>query len=356
MRPKDRFLAALARKPVDRVPMFDFLFQQPLFMRLIGRTPDTYNGKDVMDLTVALGLDGTCVTFCAPTGWEAERLSENVYKDEWGTTFEKNSASWPIDAPIAYPLKSRLDLQGYTPPDPWAAGRLAEVETALEINRRLGGKAVAVMGSVEGPLTRAWLLTGYENICMSLYDDPAFVAELAAMAVTFGVAAITQMAKAGIDGIIVSEDLGTSAGGMMSLGHFRAIFKPALAKLCSHGKGLGLPVMLHSCGRIYDYLDDLAELDIDAIHPLQRTAGMDLGKVKREYGGRFCIVGNIDSSRTLPMGTPEEVETEVRQAIAIAGPGGGYILASDHSLHDGIPVDNILRMFEAGRRLGQYEQ
>ena len=79
---------------------------------------------------------------------------------------------------------------------------------------------------------------------------------------------------------------------------------------------------------------------------------MDLGWAKDNYGNRFCIIGNIDSSRTLPFGSREEVEAEVRAAIDVAAPGGGYILASDHSLHDGIPVQNALALFSAGRSHG----
>ena len=114
-----------------------------------------------------------------------------------------------------------------------------------------------------------------------------------------------------------------------------------------------VPVLLHSCGQITEYLADLAQTRIAAVHPLQRTAGMDLRRVKEEYGDRFCIIGNIDSSRTLPYGTIAEVEAEVRQAIDIAAPGGGFVLASDHSLHDGIPVENITAMFRAGAEYGR---
>jgi uroporphyrinogen decarboxylase len=91
---------------------------------------------------------------------------------------------------------------------------------------------------------------------------------------------------------------------------------------------------------------------INSVHPLQRTAGMDLRAVKAEYGKRLCLIGNIDSTRTLPYGTPGEVAAEVRQAIDVAAPGGGFILASDHSLHDGIPLENILEMFRIGREYG----
>jgi uroporphyrinogen decarboxylase len=122
--------------------------------------------------------------------------------------------------------------------------------------------------------------------------------------------------------------------------------------LVEYVDGLGVPVLLHSCGHITDYLGDLAQIKIAAVHPLQRTAGMDLRQFKEKYGRRFCIIGNIDSSRTLPFGAPADVAAEVREAIDIAAPGGGYILASDHSLHDGISIENILEMFRVGREYG----
>jgi len=354
MTPKQRFLLALKRQPVDRVPLFDFLFQRPLFTSLIGRTPDAYNARDAMDLTVTMGLDGVWIPYGCFSGWSPEKVSERAYKDEWGTTFQPDCASWPIDAPIAFPLRTREDLRNYVIPDPLADGRLDHIQTALEMNRALGDEAVAVLGGVTGPLTLAWFLIGYENICLSLYDDRGFLAELAAIAVDFNVKAIDRMAKAGVDAMILSDDYGASSQGLLRLDHFRALYKPALKKTIDRIKSHNLPVLLHCCGRVYDYLDDMVEIGIDAYHPLQRTAGMDLAAVKNKYGNRICLVGNIDSSRTLPFGTPEEIEAETREALRIAAPGYGYILASDHSLHDGIPVKNILHMFEVARQYGTY--
>ncbi len=354
MRPKDRFLAALKRQPVDRVPLFDFLFQRPLFQELIGRSPNSYNARDAMDLTVALGLDGVWIPYGCFSGWSPEKLTDRVYKDEWGTTFQQDDAAWPIDAPIAFPLKSRDDLRHYVPPDPMAEGRLDEINTAVAMNRALGEKAVAVLGGVTGPLTLTWFLIGYENLCMCLYDDPPFLQDLVEIAVDFAVKGINRMAEAGVDAMILSDDYGASAQGLLRPQQFKAIYKPGLKKITDCIKANHLPVFLHCCGRVYDYLDDMVQIGVEAYHPLQRTAGMDLARVKKQYGDRLCLVGNIDSSRTLPFGTPEQVEAETLEALRIAAPGFGYILASDHSLHDGIPVKNILRMFNVARKHGVY--
>jgi uroporphyrinogen decarboxylase len=354
MLPKERFLLALKRQPVDKVPLFDFLFQRPLFTELVGRTPATYNARDAIDLTVAMGLDGVWIPYGCYSGWSAEKITERVYKDEWGTTFQQDDASWPIDAPIAFPLKSRKDLRNYVPPEPMAEGRLDEINTAVAMKRALGERAIAVLGGVNGPLTITWFLIGYENICLRLYDDPGFLHELVEIAVDFDVKAIQRMAQAGVDAMILADDYGSSAQGLLRLDQFRAIYKPGLKIIIDCIKSNNLPVFLHSCGRVYDYLDDLVEIGIEAYHPVQRTAGMDLATVKRKYGDSICLVGNIDSSRTLPFGTPEQIEAETREALRIAAPGYGYILASDHSLHDGIPVNNIRLMFDIAREHGRY--
>ncbi|MFA5865528.1 MAG: uroporphyrinogen decarboxylase family protein [Phycisphaerae bacterium] len=354
MKPKERFLSAIYRRPVDRVPLFDFLFQRPLYTRLIGRTPEAYNACDAMDLTMALRLDGVWIPYGCFSGWSPKMLADNIYKDEWGTTFQQNDSSWPIDAPIDYPLTSKKNLTKYRPPDPQADGRLNEINTALAINKVRGNNAVAVLGGVGGPLTISWMLVGYERICLNLYDDPGFLEQVVQMAVDFAVVAVDRMAQAGVDGMIVSEDLGSSAGGLISLKHFRRIYLPALTKIVHCIKDHQLPVILHSCGRIYDYLDDLAALEIDALHPLQRTAGMDLARIKKAYGHRMCLIGNIDSSRTLPFGSKSDIERETRETISIGAPGYGYILASDHSLHDGIPVESIIHMFDVAYNQGMY--
>ena len=345
----ERFLAALRGEQPDRVPLIDFLFQQPLFEALIGRRPEGYNGRDAVACALALDHDGVWLPFGGFSGYQPEELALNVYRDEWGTIYQKGEASWPIDAPIDYPIKVRADLKGYVPPDPSLPGRADEIVAAREMDH----DEIALLGGVQGPLTTLWLLMGYEAISYALYDDPALIDELCALSNAFFQEAARRSVEAGCVGIWVSEDLGDSSRGFFSLDHYRRHFLPPFAELVEYIDGLGVPSLLHSCGRISAYLDDLAQTRIASVHPLQRTAGMDLATVKARYGDRFCIIGNIDSSRTLPYGTPDDVAAEVRAAIDVAAPGGGYILGSDHSLHDGIPVENIVTMFRVAAEYGR---
>ena len=129
---------------------------------------------------------------------------------------------------------------------------------------------------------------------------------------------------------------------------------PYLPDLVDTSHGLGVPVLLHSCGHILAYLPDLAQTHASPrFTRCSAPPGWTCATIKEQYGSGFCLIGNIDSSRTLPFGTPDEVAAEVREAIAIAAPGGGYVLASDHSLHDGIPLENILALRDAGLEFGR---
>lgn len=347
--PRERFLTALNGGIPDRVPLFDFLFQEPLYEKLIGHRPGSYNGPDALELARKLGHDAIWVPLAGFQGYSPEWIDDRTYRDEWGCTFVRSNVSWPIDSPIAYPIITREDFEKYRCPDPLLPGRDLDLKQTLENNR---DSKLAITCGIQGPLTTAWLLMGFENICYALYDDPALLESVFAMSNEFFKKAARIAVECGIDGIWISEDLGDSKSVLFSRDLYVKHFYPYFRDLVSYVDSLGVPALLHSCGQISEYLDLIADTKIRSIHPLQRTAGMDIAKVKRDYGKRFCIIGNIDSSRTLPFGSTDDVRAEVRAAIAAAAPGGGYVLASDHSLHDGIPLENIEAMFDEGLRAG----
>jgi uroporphyrinogen decarboxylase len=101
-------------------------------------------------------------------------------------------------------------------------------------------------------------------------------------------------------------------------------------------------------------MDPLVDSDIDGLDPLEPVAGMDIGRVKREYGRRICLVGNVDCSYLLSFGTPDQVVEAVKETIAKGSPGGGHILASSNSIHPGVNPQNYLAMIKAARKYGRY--
>ena len=99
----------------------------------------------------------------------------------------------------------------------------------------------------------------------------------------------------------------------------------------------------------------LLDAGFDGIHPIQPQC-MDIGQMKEDFGKRTCLLGNIDCGFLLVQGTPEEVRQSVKETIAQAAPGGGYIISSSNSIHPGCKPENYLAMVEAAREYGHYPE
>jgi uroporphyrinogen decarboxylase len=114
-------------------------------------------------------------------------------------------------------------------------------------------------------------------------------------------------------------------------------------------------IFFHTCGGIYPLIPIFVECGLDILDPLQTTAaGMDLDRIKREFGDRLAFHGGIDIQQVMPFGTVDQVREEVRLRIRQLAPGGGFILAPCHAFQDDTPPENIVAMYEAGREFGRY--
>lgn len=132
---------------------------------------------------------------------------------------------------------------------------------------------------------------------------------------------------------------------------FREFLAPYLKRMIDLCHGAGLKFMLHSCGAIRELIPDLIALGVDILDPIQVAAkNMDPAALKREFGGRLAFHGGVCTQRTLPFGTPAEVQAAVRDRIATLGAGGGYVLASSHDISADTPPDNIVAMYDLGLR------
>jgi len=135
---------------------------------------------------------------------------------------------------------------------------------------------------------------------------------------------------------------------------FREFILPRLKRFVDAVHEEGGYIIKHTDGNIWPLLDMMVDTGIDAINPIEPVAGMDIGEVKRQYGARICLAGNIDCTGVLPHGTEEGVTEAVKETIAKAGPGGGFILSSSNSIHPGVKPENYLSMLKAGRKFGNY--
>ena len=101
-------------------------------------------------------------------------------------------------------------------------------------------------------------------------------------------------------------------------------------------------------------IDMIMETGIDGLNPIEPAAGMDIGYVKRKYGDRVCIVGNIDCGELLSRRPVGEVIAAVKKCIAEAAPGGGFMISSSNSIHSSVRPENYRAMVETAKAIGSY--
>jgi len=352
MTSKERVLSALQHKIPDRVPVFEFVYSRPLFREILGYVPETYNSEDVVRLYQKMGYDLCFCPFGGQGGFQMKTGLDGMYQDEWHVTYCKNDSSWPIDAPVGFPIKDRNDWNNYTMPDPKQPSRLDGIKTAVRLGKE---KDMAIAGSVRGPYSSAMLLMGMEHLSISFYDEPELVSEIMTKCVDFYIEGGLRMINAGADIILIADDYGSISGPLLSPSLFREFIVPQVTRMVEAFRKLGAPVIFHSDGNIRKLTDDLVDTGITALNPVERAAGMDLSEIKKVYGKRISIVGNVDNKNTLVNGSISDVELEVKECIDIAAEGGGYILCSDHSVHDDTPNENVFAMIEACNKYGWYK-
>ena len=106
-----------------------------------------------------------------------------------------------------------------------------------------------------------------------------------------------------------------------------------------------MPVFMHTDGNINTVMERIVDCGFDGLQSLQPSAGMDIAQIKKEYGTRLCLMGNVDLDRLLPFGTPEEVSRQVAWLCETINQDGGYILSTCNILTNIIPVENVYAMY-----------
>lgn len=150
--------------------------------------------------------------------------------------------------------------------------------------------------------------------------------------------------------VITGTDFGTQRGPFISLDAYREMYKPYHKRVNDliHSK-TKWKTFIHSCGSNWDIMPDLIEAGFDIFNPVQCSAAkMDPKDLKREFGKEIVFWGGgVDTQKTLPFGTPEEVYREVRERIDIFAPGGGFVFNTIHNVQGNTPIDNVIAMFKA---------
>ncbi len=197
-------------------------------------------------------------------------------------------------------------------------------------------------------------IMGYETFCYMLADNPELVARMFARVGQLWHAIYTEVAPLPeVKALWLADDIAYGQGLMFAPGVMREHLFPWYRRIGEVASDCDKPLLFHSDGDLRPVLPDLMSCGIKAIQPIERK-GMDIVELKRDYGGRLCLVGNIDLSYTLTLGTPDDVRAEVYERIRTVGPGGGYCVGSSNTVTNYVPLENFRAMLEATFEYGRY--
>lgn len=199
-----------------------------------------------------------------------------------------------------------------------------------------------------------WWLMGFENYAFALADNPGLVERMHERIAAIQARVVERALEHRCVGLVWhADDMAYRTGLMVSPAILRRYIFPMYARMNEMCRQRGVLTVFHSDGKMDDLMEDIIAAGFDAFNPIEPVA-MDIRALKQRVGGRLSLIGNVDLSYTLTMGTPAEVEAEVRDLIRDLAPGGGYALASANSIPEYVPWENFVAMHAAWVRYGRY--
>lgn len=313
--PRERFMAALDRRPlVGRVPHFELVFFLTLeAFGMIHPSHQYYVQWDQMDD-------------------KERRLHREYYADCYIRTAEQYEHS---------------AIMVHNPHD------LEECLRVMDIIRAKTGDRYFLTHHGDG----TWSVPDgdhMEAFSYRLADDPQGLKDEAQRRVDATIAAAERFREHGaLDGFTMCADYCFNTGPFFSPAQFEEFVFPYLRQTVEAYREMGFYAIKHTDGNIMPIIDMLVDAGPHALHSLDPQGGVDIAKVKRDYGDRVCLVGNVNCA-LMDTGTEEQVVESARYALRHGMPGGGYIFSTSNCIYTGMPLGRYELILEVWRREGDY--
>jgi hypothetical protein len=378
MTPKQRVLAAFAGEPTDRVPVHHITFSSRVASELLGRDahvgggmqqwreacalwngPDAHaefierSYRDAVDVAKAVGNDIVRVTYWRMPTKPAARIDTHTFRygesrimrfDPATELYQDVGASGPVAAASLDDLERSVDRTAqaagdYTP-------TAAEFATETRAQRELGDEVIVRVGGVgiSIPYDEAWL--------RAVAARPALVARHLDAQTERAVRRLDLLRELGFTCLWGGGDLAWNDGPFYSPAVFRDLMAPRLRRISDACHERGLLHLFGSDGDLWPVAADLCASGVDGLYEVDRAAGMDLRRLRREYPG-VTLIGNI-SSHTLHLGTVDDVVAETRDCIDVAQEYGGVVVGCSNLIMPETPMANVEAMISTLQLHGAY--
>ncbi|HHV43126.1 MAG TPA: hypothetical protein GXX57_00465 [Firmicutes bacterium] len=346
MLPRERVHAALRHERTDRIP-FELGFVPAVLQEFKKRTgatsPEEYFQLDMR--TAHLGPSNQVHDY---QKYYSEDIS-GLWLDEFGVAHRPGG--YYHFTKMLHPLAGAQDpaeILAYPFPDSDAPYRMAHLEAQVQDYHRRDLFVSAFVGHI---FETAWYLRGMENLLMDFYLNQDLASALLDRITELNASLARGFAQAGVDMVRLGDDVGSQRALLMSQETWRKWLKPRMAKVIAAAKEVNREVHIwyHSDGVIGPILDDLVEIGVNVLNPVQPEC-MDPLDLRRRYGKKLAFWGTVGTQTIMPFGTPEEVFAYVTDRIRTLGKEGGLVLAPTHVLEPDVPWENITAFVAAARQ------
>ena len=260
---------------------------------------------------------------------------------EWQYHPEKGTAR-PLSS-----VRSLKELVEYVLPDLANPNRHTGLSKQVQRWHTQGFAVAGMPPHLGGELFEtAWRLRGFENFMIDLADRTDIIAYLLDQLTSMLIENALILARAGIDILLLDDDVAMPTGLMISPDTWRYHFKDRMARVINIAReeSPDLLIFYHSDGDFTQLIPDLVDIGINVINPVQPDC-MDRAAIKREFGDRLAMWGTVGTARLWDEGSPEQIRSEVRRCIETMGPEG-LLLAPAYDI-DFAPFENIVAFVEA---------
>ncbi len=379
----ERVLAALELREPDRVPTMDVMEEYGNIYEILGKKPlpigqlfknkhtsqvidklaPWINRSRVMDLemdsfsyhrteaAVRMGYDAVWVMHVPIWRFRSSKAAVDIYGHLYDVAFDgRGNLATPMYREGL--IKNLADWQSWDKADMFRLPGRAN-RTFRRIQQDFGQRIFIFGSFLYGLFENCWQSMGFERFVVATRRDPKLVRRMISFYEDHYCMMLQAWADAGLPGVIYTDDMGFRSGPMLNPKMYESLFGDSFRRITSTAHGLGMKIVIHSCGNVYRLLSWFADCGFDGVHALEPTAGMELHKVKEMVGDRLCLLGNMDIAHILVDADQAEVVQAVRDSVVAAGKGGGYIIAPTNS-HQTMSVKRLRWMLEAVEEHGYY--
>ena len=332
----ERIMTTFRHEEPDRIPLTE-----------IGAAPNVWKAlgaNSFYEFQQQIGYDLLVVR----VQYRQHSYDGDYFYDEWGVRFKESNQFTPY--PIEGPIKSVDDMDKLILPSTDDPYRFSYLEQAV---KELKGEK-AICFSTRAMFLWATELCSMESLLFYMVTAPDFVHELLDKILDNQIAVAQNAIQMGADFILETDDYGFNTGPLISPAMFDAFFAQRIKRYVDAVHNAGAKLIKHTDGDVNRLLDSLVATGIDALHSIDSKARMDLGELKKKYGHKITLIGNVDCGNLLAYGTKADVREAVINCIKTAGPGGGYVFSTSNAIPHSAKPENYKAMVDCAIELGAY--